>query len=182
MAANRRPSAQAALTAALLAAVVSAVAGCTAADPETTPTALGPSLTSSPALRTVPPEISQYVQAAETANKPTENMLVRTGARPTIADTGQGPQTMVIRDQDEKEWKAGRYRLVVYCVGEGELYSILQIGATSQSGSLPCAATPQVVTVQIDLLKDATGMTVHIVPVGDTVAGVAYQVQAEPSL
>jgi hypothetical protein len=101
------------------------------------------------------------------------------GARPTVAENGQGVQTMVIKDQDEKTWRPGHYRLVVHCVGTGQLHAVLQLGARSQSGQLPCAATPQVATVDITSSAATAGMTVHIIPVGDTVAGVAYQVQGD---
>lgn len=110
----------------------------------------------------------------------TKDTIIKAGARPTLAENGAEVQAMVIHDQDERQWQPGRYRLTAYCIGKGSLYAVVQLGTVSEAGTLPCSTAPQSLNVDISVPGASAGLSVHIVPVGETAAGVSYQISKLP--
>ncbi len=101
------------------------------------------------------------------------------GARPTVVERdGQGV-AMTIRDVSDAGYPAGRYQLVIYCLGSGTLYTHFSIGGSSSFKELPACRPdgPTVTPVSLTVAKRADRMVVGIVPAGVTEAAVGYIVR-----
>ncbi|QGN46417.1 hypothetical protein ACN26Y_09045 [Micromonospora sp. WMMD558] len=163
---------------AVLAMVVIPSAGCTGEPEPPKRVDADPSPSARPSVPTADPAMERYVQAANAANAEVEGTLIAAGARPTVVDQGEGPMTMVIRDEGAEEWKAGDYRLVVNCAGSGTLYAYFRLGDRSDiQEMLPCGTTVTTGAIGLRLRSAVTGSAVLIIPAGDVRAAVSYQIQ-----
>jgi hypothetical protein len=149
----------------------------TACTPDAKP-AVAPTQQQQPAksVLVIPTEMPEYLQAAEMANEGT-HQLGSAGARPTLVQRDSVVQSMIIRDEAEREWKAGRYRLVSYCFGEGTLYATLRIGTTMNSTQIRCDTKGTMTTIDVKTVAVSSGMAVIIAPVGTTAAAVSYHME-----
>ncbi|HEU5222773.1 MAG TPA: hypothetical protein VFU07_03735 [Candidatus Lumbricidophila sp.] len=85
---------------------------------------------------------------------------------------------MIIHDADNSDWPAGRYRLTAVCAGFGSIVANFGIGAYGEVKELaPCTNAGSVDYVEIELPTTATGLTVVLVPAGDSRAAVGYTIQ-----
>lgn len=132
----------------------------------------------SSAPATMVAQMAQYLRDADRANVRTDNTLVLATARPTVTVQNSELIPMLIRDEGKDRWKAGNYRLVVYCVGTGTVVARLGLGAQSAVSELP-TCTPTVTTgiVELTLPDPATNSSVLIIPAGNAQAAIAYQIQ-----
>lgn len=122
--------------------------------------------------------MSQYLRDADRANVRTDNTLVLITARPTVTVRNSELIPMLIRDEGKDRWKAGNYRLLVYCVGTGTVVARLGLGAYSAAAELPpCTPTITTGTVELTLPDPETNSAVLITPAGDGQAAIAYQIQ-----
>ena len=104
--------------------------------------------------------------------------VVSVPARPTVVQHQRGVQTMIIRDEDAGAWAPGRYRLVVRCAGEGVLVAHFSLGERSVIRQLmDCAAATRTDALEIELDRVARNSVVVVVPAGESMAAVGYQIQ-----
>ncbi|MBX6356303.1 MAG: hypothetical protein IRZ05_10685 [Micromonosporaceae bacterium] len=170
---------------ALVAVAVCCAVGLTACDVRRSParatsSTLPPSPTQSP-NDALPPQLSEYVAAAERANTQQPETVIRAGARPSLVQADGRRQAMVVRDEGDIDLSPGNYQLVVYCVGAGTLYAHLAIGDESTIKELPPCAVDTVVpaTVNVSTTRRAQRVSVILIPVGEVTAGVSYQVRRQ---
>lgn len=157
---------------------VGSLAACTSEKEPNNNDLANPSSTVAGTSVTVTPKMPQYLQAANDANVATPNTVVSIAARPTVTVQDSNVMAMTIRDEGQDEWKAGNYRLVVYCAGTGTLFAHFKIGNTSQIEEMPtCAPTITTSAVDLSLPSDVRGSSVIIIPAGNAQAGVSYQIQ-----
>lgn len=106
------------------------------------------------------------------------NAVVTVPARPTVVQRGTGVQTMMIRDEDAGAWAPGTYRLVVRCAGEGVLVAHFSLGDRSMIRQLnACAATTSTDSLELKLHQAAQKSVVVVVPAGESMGAVGYQIQ-----
>ncbi|SDP35687.1 hypothetical protein SAMN04489867_2177 [Pedococcus dokdonensis] len=104
--------------------------------------------------------------------------VVSVPARPTVVQRQHGVQTMIIRDEDAGTWTPGKYRLVVRCAGEGVLVAHLSLGGRSNIRQLDaCTAATMTDAVEVQLDQPAHNSVVVIVPAGESMAAVGYQIE-----
>lgn len=104
--------------------------------------------------------------------------VVSVPARPTVVQRQRGIQTMIIRDEDAGAWAPGRYRLVVRCAGEGVLVAHFSLGERSVIRQLnDCAAASSTDALEVKLDRAARNSVVVVVPAGESMAAVSYQIQ-----
>jgi hypothetical protein len=109
---------------------------------------------------------------------PDSDAVVSVPARPTVIQRATGLQTMIIRDEDEGAWAPGTYRLVVRCAGEGVLVAHFSLGDRSVIRQLnPCAATTTTDALELTLDRAAPKSVVVLVPAGESMGAVGYQIQ-----
>lgn len=163
-----------------LTSVLAVTAACTGADmsAQTSPAAPRSAIAGSSEPSTAPADLSDLIRLADVANVSGPNTLITAGARPTVVESGGQATTMVIKDLAVSPVVAGRYRLVIYCAGEGTLYAELTAGAVTQVAEMPpCGSSAAVGTLEVEATATGSEMGVTIIPVGTTRAAVSYQVQ-----
>lgn len=103
--------------------------------------------------------------------------IISVAARPTVVTQGAQRQTMIIRDEDQAKWATGRYRLTVRCAGKGDLVAHFSIDDRAVVKQLsPCAPTMSIDYVDLSVIQSGKVSTIVIVPVGETVAAVGYDI------
>lgn len=106
------------------------------------------------------------------------NAVVSVPARPTVVQRASGTQTMIIRDEDAGAWAPGTYRLVVRCAGEGVLVAHFSLGERSVIRQLnACSATTSTDSLELKLDQAAQKSVVVVVPAGESMGAVGYQIQ-----
>lgn len=133
--------------------------------------------TPSKSMLVVPVEMDQYLRDAEKANLGGTDYIVKSAPRPTLVQRGQEVQSMIIRDEAETEWVPGRYRLVIYCFGDGVVYATIQIGSVMGSVQIACDPKGAMGTADAEITAISTGMAVVAAPIGVTAAAVTYGVK-----
>ncbi len=132
----------------------------------------------SAASASIPADMAKYIEQTNKANEHVAEALTSANARPTVADQSGRTRTMVIRDEGGETLEPGRYRLVVYCTGSGTLYATFRLGQKSQISELPpCETHPTTGVIELSLDGQVIESSVIIMPAGNALAAVAYQIQ-----
>lgn len=164
-------------TGALGLVVTGVLAGCTEGDGDVTRASPAPTSSSQASGSTdFVARMDGLMAAVNKVQDP--SAVVSVPARPTVVQRQQGVQTMIIRDEDAGAWGPGKYRLVVRCAGEGLLVAHLSLGGRSNIRELDaCTAATMTDTVEVQVDRATHNSVVVIVPAGESMAAVAYQIE-----
>ncbi|MFD1372531.1 hypothetical protein [Actinoplanes sichuanensis] len=88
------------------------------------------------------------------------------------------PENPLRREDPKSEWKAGGYRLIVSCSGNGVLRVGFRIGAALVEQDLrACAPAGGFGALDLEIPADAEGHSVEVTAVDDANGAVAYAVR-----
>ncbi|WP_143109734.1 hypothetical protein [Agromyces sp. CF514] len=125
-------------------------------------------------------DLSHEIDAADALlDAQAASSLAAAHARPTIVpgDEAGSTVTQVIRDGDESEWAAGRYRITAVCAGEGTVAGTFAVGSHAEVSALTaCTASGTVDHVEIEVPETSTGFTATLVPGGGSRAAIGYSI------
>lgn len=88
------------------------------------------------------------------------------------------PENPLRREDPESEWKAGQYRLIVSCSGNGDLRVAFRIGAALVEQDLTaCAPAGGFGALDLQVAADSKGHAVEVTSIDDANGAVAYAVR-----
>jgi hypothetical protein len=88
------------------------------------------------------------------------------------------PENPLRREDPATEWKAGRYRLIVSCAGNGDLRVGFRIGTALVEQDLrACAPAGGFGALDLQVPADSEGHAVEVTSIGDANGAVAYAVR-----